>query len=45
MDQLINSTNRITDEIKQCFVLLHNRQCDEAAVEADIQTKIITVNA
>lgn len=45
MEPLIHSTNRLIEEIKQGFVLLNNRQCDEAAVEADIQTKINTVNA
>lgn len=45
MDALYHQTNRIIQEIQRSFQKLNEPNIDVLAVENDIQTKIITVNA
>lgn len=44
MDQLYHSTNKIIQEIQQCFQQI-NTAGDTAALENEIMTKISVVNA
>lgn len=45
MDQLYHSTNKVIQEIQQCFQQINNPGVDAIAVENEIMTKISTVNA
>lgn len=45
MEQLYHETNRVIQEIQQCFQELNNPKIDLSFVENTISTKIVTVNA
>lgn len=45
MDPLYHSTNKIIQDIQQCFQVINNPGVDSIAVENEIMTKISTVNA
>ena len=45
MDALYHTTNKVIQEIQQCFQQLNNPGADWIAVENEILTKITSVNA
>lgn len=45
MEALYFQTNSLIQETQQCFQQLSSVRVDSVAVEADIQTKLATVNA
>lgn len=45
MESLYHDTNRIIQEIHQCFQQLNNPQADAGMVENQISVKIAAVNA
>lgn len=45
MEPLYHETNRLIQEIQQCFQQLNNSQSDSFSVENQILTKIASVNA
>lgn len=45
MDPLYHATNKIIQEIQQCFQQINNPGVDAIAVENEIMTKINNVNA
>lgn len=45
MESLYHETNRIINDIQQCFQQLNNPQVDSSNIENQIQVKIASVNA